>query len=163
MGNAEPLIRPATLDDAHDLAPRLRWADQQELEACGTDPLSALVRGATQSIPCRTIEFKGYPAAMYGVLPVPRDPWPDKWGSIDGVVWLLGADDLTLFSRRFLRQSRDQLALISAGYRAIGNVIDVRNEVHMRWVDWLGVEWIRALKHGPQRLQFWKFRKAIRV
>lgn len=141
--------------DVHDLAPHLRQADRDELEACGIAPFDALHAGL-QSEPCMTILHRGQPAVMFGVM-----RGPAFWHLERGAVWLLGSDAIdTSFALPFLRYSRAWLERIAEKYDLLYNVVDERNTVHIRWLKWLGFTFIARHEHfGVAKFPFLEFTK----
>jgi hypothetical protein len=78
------------------------------------------------------------------------------------LVWLVGTDDLITHSTTFLRHSRQWLATMHEHYRLLYNVIDARNEVHLRWLEWLGFEFIQDVpRYGVERRKFILFRRYV--
>lgn len=133
------IVRPATLEDAHNLAPRLRPADLQEIAAgSGEAPVVALCRGVADSSVCYAIVSPSDPQAVFGLFGV--TPLQGAVGV--GAVWLLGSPDLTRISVKFLRHSHEWLARLFEGYQLLGNLVDARNTVHIRWLKWLGFRFV---------------------
>ena len=123
------LVREAEFGDAELLAPRLRAADRQEIAAAsGEHPLTALHHGFSLSEPAFTIEGPDGLAGMFGVVPS---------GQI-GVPWLLGSDDIRKHRREFLERAPLWFKAVSCTYAHLANWIDERNELHIRWIRWLG-------------------------
>lgn len=150
------IVRPAHGDDVHSMAPRLRTEDVAEIVAfSGETALNALGRGYVNSAKCFTVEFEGRASAMFGVAESPIMP---RFGTI----WLLGTNDIPLFSRQFLRQSSEWLAEIMKGYDIVGNLVDERNESHIRWLRWLEFDFIaRHPVMGHLGLPFLEFVKIV--
>jgi hypothetical protein len=74
---------------------------------------------------------------MFGAVPC---------SDLDGDVWLLGTDALATrpLAGQFLRQSRFWLTALHEGCAPIlHNVIDARNTLHIRWLQWLGFTFIK--------------------
>ena len=141
--------------DEFDLAPRLRMADLQEIQAAsGSNPIYALQEGAEHSVPsCTIIGNNGFVAGMFGVL-------PEKDGY--GRVWLLGSDELVSkpLSRQFLKECRSYLHVMERNYQLLGNLIDERNTVHVRWLKWLGFSFIKRYPaYGVEGRPFLEFIK----
>ncbi len=133
--------------DEYSLAPRLRQADRQEIEAAsGLNPVDALRESAESSVPsCTIIGNDHHIAGMFGCVP-------------DGRVWLLGSDALIQnpLKRQFLKECRKYVDALP--YPLLHNVIDVRNIVHMRWLNWMGFTFVgEPIHYGPQNLLFLKF------
>lgn len=142
------VIRKSTPIDCVELARLLREEDVAEIRATGGKPLNALQHGQRMSRPALTVEHNGVPALMFGVVPaylhhvtphaIPSQTLTEQSWPRGGSVWLLGSNDLETFSRKFLRHSREWLAHVEQGYDYLFNAVDARNEVHIRWIKWLG-------------------------
>lgn len=141
--------------DENELAPILRQADLDELKAaCSEAPIDILRTGAHYSRPSVTIVGNsGLVAGMFGVV-------PQRDGS--GVVWMLGSDEITKppLSRQFIRECCTFVKVLESGYTELHNVIDARNWVHRRWLEWLGFEFINRIpEYGVERRPFLEFKK----
>lgn len=126
---------------------RLRPADLVELEAHGeTNTLVALLRAVRRSEKSYTVWLDDLPAAIFGVGRSPQD------ASV-GVVWLLGTPEIETIKIQFLRESRKWLEEMSQGYDLLTNVVHEDNQLHIRWLKWLGMSFIR---HQPPFVEFVK-------
>jgi hypothetical protein len=154
----ELTVRPSVAADIEPLARNLRRADRDEIAAnTGADPVDAIGRGFVASSPCFTVEYKGEPAAMFGVVPSDETTSP-RLGSI----WLLGTDAIQAFSMDFLRYSHDWLATACKDYDIVGNVVDARNTTHLRWLRWLGFRFlVKHEKYGVEGRAFFEFAKIV--
>ena len=138
---------------ADSIATNMRQEDLNEIQAMGVpDPHEALRKGMVHSKPeCYTASVKGVPIAMFGVVPFDDDP---KFGSI----WLLGTDRIkTEVPISFLKKSRKVLPTLIEPYEMVCNVVDKRNEVHIKWIKWLGFSFIRETICGPENRPFYEF------
>lgn len=146
--------RKCTQEDIDHLAPRLRKEDLDEIRAAsGLSPREALMLGFAESEECHCIHDTdtGEPVAVFGVVPMAENP------SI-GIVWMLGSDDLKMHSMCFLRRSAEWVQRLHSRYPLLCNVIDARNEVHVRWLQWLGFQFIRDIPdYGPEQRLFYEF------
>ena len=145
-------VRPARLDDAGALAPRLRAADMQEIQAVTRQtPLEVLLGGIAASNPCAAVvDGSDRPLAVFGVVPG-EDPGI-------GVVWLLGSDELVEQPVAFLRRSRAVIDGLLGRYHTLWNVVDARNEVHVRWLRWCGFVIRRTIQdHWVERRPIHEF------
>jgi hypothetical protein len=139
-------FRPSELADVKILSSKLRKADLQEIEAStGEDPYWALLRGFTND-ECFTMLGNDSVIGMFGV-------------SKSGAIWMMCSDELSRFSVRFLRESLDVLNLLQETYPTLWNFVDARNELHIRWLKWLGFEFTELVEHGVKKLPFWKFKR----
>lgn len=159
---AEPVpgivVRPSIPADAVNMAPNLRAEDVAECFAAGQHTsLQALQLGYVNSKPCFTVVYEGRPAAMFGVVPS-ADIYVPQMGN----VWLLGTNDINLFSTTFLRESKGWLERLEKDYDLVGNVVDERNQKHVAWLRWLGFHFIaRHERFGHLGLPFLEFIKVI--
>ena len=141
-----PQVRGAVYRDVHYIARRLRPADELDLE--GASPRDALLAGFSQSVRPLTVIDAGRPIAMFGVV-----PWGDESGV--GSVWLLGTPQVERIKVPFLRQSHQWLEHISEGFAGLRNKVHQDNDLHVRWLRWLGFVFIR------QHNQFLEFAKCV--
>jgi hypothetical protein len=118
---------PATRQDAIDLAPRLRPEDNAEvLAASGLEPEAGLLHCFDNSIECYAIVTEtGEVAGLFGVCK-------------QGMVWLLGSEELVQRKTRFLRWSRQIVQRLKLRHGHLWNFVDERNSVHHRWIQWCG-------------------------
>ena len=143
---------------ATSLAPRLRKADLNELKAHGLENMeNALISGITDSIECYTVWNKAIdkPIAIFGS------------GDLDcvkggGYVWMLGSSDIKKIKHEFLRHCKDWLDKLLERYNIVYNVIDVRNKVHMRWLEFMGFQFGTEIKiNGYDFRKFWKVKSNV--
>lgn len=151
---AQCWARPATIADAQALAPRLRQADLAEIAAhTGHSPLQALEDGVRDSQWSLAVCLSGSDEviALCGVGH--HKDAPDI-----GVPWMLASDALVAVQTPFLRRSRAVVDLMQRPYRVLANVVDARNQVHIRWLSWCGFRFIRLHpEFGQGRLPFYEF------
>lgn len=141
------------------VANNMREADLDELAATGTrDPHRALTMGFEMSKPsCYTFVMDDLPVSMFGVAPLEGHP---AWGSI----WMLGTDDVTdKCSFHFLRWSKRFLPNLLEPYDMVCNIVDARNTVHIKWIQWLGFKFLRPITFGPENRTFWEFAEVNHV
>ena len=145
--------------DIDYIAPRLREPDLREIKALGDfSAEEALTISYFGSKPkCYTAIGKGVPVAMFGVVPFEEN---ERWGSI----WLLGADDVTnKVPIPFLKWTKKFLPILLEPYDMVCNIVDTRNEVHIKWIKWLGFSFVRELRHGPENRTFYEFARLNHV
>lgn len=146
------ILRPATEADCHHLAPRLRGADREEVEAGGMEPLQALLTGLHGS----TEAFVGadeddLPVILSGLCAIPEHP-------LVGSVWALGSDAVRAHKLSFLRHSRALCQRFHQRHPVLMNLVDERNTAHVEWLRWMGFTFIRRWPEmGPQRLPYIEF------
>ena len=126
----KPFHRATQLHDICELAPNLRSEDKREVETLGKTSEQALLSGYLFGKVCRSIiNNYGQVVGMYGVVPA-----DDK----TGLVWMLGSDKLKKIKRPFLRESRTEVNGMNTLFPHLWNIIDSRNEMHLKWIKWCG-------------------------
>ena len=150
-------VQHSSTTDAFHISRNLREADRNELSALTRKPYVQLLRdGIKQSDPCYTVFIRktSKPCAVFGTR--------DSGYTNSGVVWLLGTDDLFSIGFTFLRKSNEWVNELHTHYRLLYNVIDARNKVHIRWLKWLGFDFIKDIpKYGIERRKFRLFRRYV--
>ena len=70
---------------------------------------------------------------------------------------MLGTDLIEEMGISFLRVSRAWVDNLMERYDGVGNAVDARNEVHIKWLQWVGFEFLPAVSMGPFALPFIPF------
>ena len=147
-------LRPSKLEDLESLSKNLREEDAREITAqSGASPKGGLLYSYFMSKPClTTISRHCHVMSMGGVVPD---------GKTAGRIWLLGCKamfDDGIDKRWFLRESKKTLAIMQNKYPVLFNMVDARNEVHVKWIQWLGFTFIKKHLHwGPENRLFYEF------
>jgi len=144
-------VRSAELADADALAPLLRPADRREIEAAlAMSPAVVLRHGVWASDPCYAIVEEEAVLALFGVVPAARNPEA-------GSVWLLASEGFATHGLVIARWSKAWVAKLHERYRVLGNYVDARNEVHLRWLRWCGFTVVRRIERfGVMGLPFYE-------
>lgn len=143
-------VRPACLEDAAALAPKLRVADRQEIDARSGRPPEEVLRDGVSRGRSFALELSsGEVGALFGVGPTEEPRL--------GCVWLLGSDALLSIKTTFLRHSREWVDELSKGYDLLGNHVDARNTVHINWLRWLGFRFLSRAPIGRHGELFYEF------
>ncbi|WP_112953551.1 hypothetical protein [uncultured Agrobacterium sp.] len=122
----------ANRDHVDVIAPRMREADREEVfAAVGRGPASALLHSLERSDFAHTVLFDDVPELMFGC-------GTTNILTRTGAPWLLGTDALERHARDFLRGSLHWVAEMRQRYTLLQNVVDDRNVVSKRWLQWLG-------------------------
>lgn len=143
--------RLATMEDVDYLAPRLRQADLDEIQAAsGRCPREVLLQGLEVSEPAFVgADEWGTPIVMFGACT--HEPGL-------AAVWLLSTDDLYNHRISFLRQSRKGMDAVNRKWPVLFNYCDARNVVHINWLRGLGFTFIARHEHyGVERRPFLEF------
>ncbi len=150
-------LRPSVEEDVSYLAERLRDADRAELQATGSKPHQALSNGLNWSAEPVTLisPDDAAPLGMAGVV-----PFPDGIGA----VWMLGTDALVNHQFTFLRNCRSWVEEQNEKYSVLFNRVDERNQVHIKWLRWLGFTFIqRHPLYGVEQRPFLEFVRIAHV
>jgi len=149
----KPYHKKSTLWDVVNIYPYLREADRREVETLGLTSEAALCRAYLDSSVCRTIiNGMGCPVAMFGVVPS---------GEFSGIVWMLGNDLLVKMKTAFLKECRNEVVKLNNIYPHLYNIIDSRNEVHIKWIKWCGFKIIK--EHMINNVKFYEFCRIANV
>ena len=150
-GLEENYVRPATIKDAIQLAPKVRKADREEIRASnGISPLEALVT------PFSIDKSKNYTIVgtfnegvigMFGACPTKDTAY--------GVAWLISSEDLFKHTKQFMKECPYWISQMGNGYEYLYNWIDRRNWKSMKWLQFLGFEPKDEMKqYGVGKLPF---------
>lgn len=143
---------PTTVEDVEYIAPRLREADRQEcIAATGKDPLEILKMSLL--IGDITLTLTATDGTRVGLLGVAKSPLPDA-----GVIWLCATDDIYQYQMTFLRRSKKVLPKLLELYPVLHNAVDARNELHIKWLKWMGFTFIKRHEEwGAEKRPFYEF------
>lgn len=116
--------------------------------------MTALEISFHQSSSCWTVcRADGEAIAIFGTVPSPRQAFA-------GQAWFLASPEIYDFRRQWVRLSKICLVEMFDEFEVLFNVMDDRNKIERRWVEWMGFEflWLDA-SFGPQKRPFWLFAK----
>lgn len=145
--------RRTILPDIHQIAADMRPEDIAEAQAAlGEAPHKALFRGYIVSTECYTVfhEQSRKPLAMFAYqITEPK---------VSATVWLLAANGLLDHRMEFARKSRAWVSYFQTKAPLLYNMVDQRNILHIRWLDWVGFKFVRVIPEwGKGRLPFVEF------
>lgn len=145
-------FKPATLEHAHMMAPKMRKADADEVWAsCHYLPLDCLIYSVKHSQMAWTAFYDGEVICIFGLRPV-------TMLSDEAYVWMLGTDLIESEAKTFLRESKSWVRFMSGKYSRIFNYVDKRNKTAIRWLKWLGFTFEKDAKpYGKEGLPFYHF------
>jgi len=136
-------IHPLTMEAAVEVASNLRPDDFREVyEGHGHFPLLHLPQ---YSFNGESVYFEvpnGKTAGMAGVEP-------------DGSIWMLCTPAIHDYPLTFAREAKRFVD--SREHKLLWNIVDKRNTVHLKLLQFLGFKFLRELKHGPNQLTFIEF------
>lgn len=149
------IVMLADVRDAEIISPRLRAEDAAEiLAASGLEPEAILPRCVENNRTWKAVvgsfssPHYGDPVALFGV-------------SSPNIPWLVATPEILNHQISFLKQAKNVLHLMHAiGGPFLHNYVDARNDVHLRWLAWMGFT-IDCLipEYGAAKLPFWHFYK----
>lgn len=119
----------STLEDCYLLGKTMCQKDRDEVYASTGETNMGLVlwRSKEASSKCLTFRWDNHPLMMFGVAPM------DHFGRI----WALAGDTTPI--KPFLRDSYNYwLKCLGEGFTNIGNIMDIRQCCHKRWLTSLG-------------------------
>lgn len=133
---SEASVRKAVLQDALDLAPKIRKTDREEIRASDNQsPLEALVKPFTvDGSKIFSIIKDGKVIGMFGSSPCAE---PDY-----GVAWMLSSEDLFKHTKQFIKECPHWINEMGEGYKYLYNFVDKRN--------WKSLKWLQYLKFEPK-------------
>ncbi|NBP56836.1 hypothetical protein EBU71_09980 [bacterium] len=151
-------MRKAELEDAKRLAPNLREEDKLELRSVYTEEersLEDIIKESIDlSIPALAVEEDGNVIMVFGA---------SDYGDPEcGLIWLLGSDAIKRLWLPFLKQSHYWMnAMFNISKkRLLFNRVCAKNELHVRWIKWLGFTFVQRLdNYGHLGLPFYEFCK----
>lgn len=147
--------RSATLIDCHYVANHIRAEDRAEVASLGKTPLDSILQGYIYGDKKWALLIEDEPIAICGTVPITKDI---------GAIWLLGTDKLFTHKVAFIRRNKELLSAASAGYEMLCNIVDSRNELHIRWLRWLGFSFIRSTtERSVDGTPFYEFAKLTHV
>ena len=117
------------------IADNLRPADRRESASLtSAHPREALKTSHELSKLTYCIKVDGKPTVVFGVADIPGTP--------HGSPWLMATPDIEKIKVFFIRNSRKYLTLLrKAGpYFRMRNMVDMRNELHVKWLKFLGAK-----------------------
>lgn len=132
--------RPALRADAEWISTRLRPEDKAEVETITGLPATEVVpfsfdlssEAYTFRLASGRLAAQKDPAVLFGVCDDPTSPGK-------GVMWLVATPEITLAPLSVLRECRYWCEHFRRRYQGgLQNLIDTRNDLHVRWLKLLG-------------------------
>lgn len=147
MTNAQVL--PVSVDEAEDISMIVRHADREEIYALGMDMVEALKTCFGGSMKASKIVIDGKIVAVFG------DAFHD---SEIGVPWLISTQHVEGRPKAFLSVCKPEVQEMLTRHRSLLNFVDVRNRAAVKWLKWLGFEFMDAIPYGPKQMLFYPFK-----
>lgn len=142
-------VRPAVLSDIPAIAPRLRTADLSEIEAAsGKPPEVALLPGLQPDAHALAIEYDREVCGLFGVVGA---------AGLPGAIWMVATPELERNRFQFLRSCKPWIRRLRRPHPYLYNVVDSRNELHIKWLMWVGAIFTgreHTLRHSVKFKEF---------
>jgi len=137
-------IRPARLEDADSLTPRLRDSDILEIHRSSYGPVDdALLQSIRYSDPdmCWAATLDGQVEVLFGANALQAGL---------GGIWMLGSDRIYDAPRSFLKHCKSYLRFMHTRYPYLTNFVDVEHTSANKWMRRLGFQAVQFIPdHGP--------------
>lgn len=135
------IVRPATMDDAHRIAPLLREQDRVEcLAASGLPPEVVIPRAF--AAPKGIVNFvetpNGEPILIKGVRPSAPNI---------GIIWMVGTPLLEQHAYRLAREAHRYMNEWHKKFPLMWNTAWVDNDLHVRWLKFMRFSFLRRYLH----------------
>lgn len=125
-------IRESIPEDIFIVANDMRHEDSIEVIAQGyEDSHSALTRSFEKSKYRLTIEYKGAPVGMFGLIEADMNT---------ANVWLLGTPGLAKMKKSFMQLSKNVISEMLTEYPILFAQVDGRYAKTRSWLEWLGAK-----------------------
>ena len=144
-------VRKARQSDIEIISDNMRQSDIDELWASDhIKPKEALERSYKDSSICFTIDYKGNPIGMFGVVPYTTI---QDWGSI----WLLATNDLCHVNRQLIRRSKYFIQILLRYFTHLENHVSCENIASIKWLAFCGAKLNPPEPYGPDNKMFQRF------
>ena len=142
-------VRRARAEDVEPIGWNLRQCDVAELhDGVGATPIPALLHSYKVSSSAWTIHIGDEPVAMFGVAPDSEIPGC-------GHVWYLATERWDREGRRdMIAASRLFVDAMLDGFDLIGNFVDCRNAMSVKWLKHLGFTEGETVRNTASGLPF---------
>ena len=141
-------IHPITMEAALEVASNLLPAARREVEeGHGIDSTEALVDAVQKPSCVYFVVPNGKTAGMAGVDP-------------GGRIWMLCTPAIHDYPLTFAREAKRYVERQQD--KLLWNIVDKRNKVHLKLLQFLGFKFLRELKYGPNNLSFIEFCRVFR-
>jgi len=136
-------IKPCTLEAAYEVASNLRLEDAREVvEGHGVVPTIGIPIASQRGFCVSFTVPDGRIAGLAGITP-------------ENAVWMLCTPAIEEYPTTFAREAKRFIDSRPEPY--LWNIVDKRNTVHLKLLQFLGFKFLRELTHGPNNLTFIEF------
>ncbi len=144
--------------DAVSLAPRLRPEDAREItSASGMPPEENLIHAIRTSRLSYSILAGDTVIGMFGVA----DHYVIR---TYGVIWFVASDEIKRHAIEVMRRCSTYVNVFLDYYAALGNCVDMRNQMHIKWIKRMGFQTLGTHESwGRDGLPFLEFVKVKEI
>jgi hypothetical protein len=137
----KPTIRRAAEQDAIYFAANLRPADALELQTAHPhEELVDVLNDAIRQGESFTLQFgEAAPCILFGIV---------KYTDIIGIIWMVATRSITGHALSILREASMWIDSWKARYGVLANYVELRNELHIRWLTILGARFTKKLQRN---------------
>lgn len=122
------------------LLAELREADLVELQAIRGWSAGREIRHAVATaVHCAACVVDGKVVAIFG---------DSRHDDVYGLPWMASSIWINQYRRQFLAECRPVIEGMRSRHRVLVNMVDVRNTLAIRWLKWLGFQFLPALPYG---------------
>lgn len=141
------------MEDLRHVCAHMRPADRQECMAfTGLPPEATLPSAVAQGALAMVVPETGEVIGLCGV---------DKCSLADfGLIWMCATTALSDHRHAFLRHAKALISAAHIHFPRIGNMVDARNTLHVRWLALLGFQFTGAALLGPLNVPFLTFERS---
>lgn len=127
----------------------LREADRLELAAIrGWEPAREVRHAVATAAHCATCIVDGKVVAIFG---------DSRHDDVHGLPWMMSTTLISTYRRQFLAACPGVIRDMCSRYQVLINMVDVRNTLAIRWLKWLGFQFLPAVPYGVDGELFYPF------
>ena len=145
------VTKPATVQDALEVARNIRPEDKMEIEGLGHNLGSLPFSVALSDVAVSFFNRDGYICGVAGICPTATPK--------NGIIWMICTPALQQQPITFVRQAKLWLAREGKNYDVLWNYTDVRNTFHHKLLKMLGFRALRILQPAPLYLPYYEIVK----
>jgi len=156
LSDIKVTLRPATIEDADLIGPRLRQSDAAELLAASglsaADSLRFSIKASQGGFCMIAINDDGEPILIWGVAPSSNDGV--------GIPWMVATNEIyrAQYLLTFKKLCGEWVRKMNERFPLLINYVDHRNVTSILWLQALGFVFTKLVpNYGHGKLPFWEF------
>ena len=150
------IVRNSIKSDCFEISKYMRKQDVMEAwSALKYSPIEMILLSFKRSTISMTIERKGFPVAMFGIM-------ADNLAGETAVLWMLSTDGINGIGRIFVRHSKEFIKDMFKFYPVLYGYVDLRNTVSIKFLTFLGADWGDTVPYGLENkpFRYFKFKRS---